>query len=471
MRTTANRQESMLRKQAVNRAIPNGARVAAALRHSRVVAVDEGVTVRSHQTPKHVLEEMVAKTVAALFDAHVAMRVVMQRRSVSVSKLEHIDYAIPCFELAKRLELRPNDVASRIAGSLNASKDMSGFRVEAIAGYVNFQVPDEMVWEAVRHTSEWLTSSRKPAPAHAADTFIVVDSMMGSGQNRDHTAKVVGYLDEIYKLLGKKCSIVSLLGDASEDAVQAYAGGSDKKPRGEGSVLQFRREIVASQRPHSGHSLSPELSRLMEERRASMRAASPADVSSNTVVESEIAAMVHEFLDGVTETNIGVVRDPGSFAVYFEGSTTPVALRSAQGFLYSPAYALYILATLANDYDMSRVVVLAPAQLEHALNELFTAVRRDSGVRLTFFDPHTSLADVLEITRQTSSLDEHFLALADTLNAVGPAQLRSVAGRQTVFEAIDTPSLLAEVVDHKLMPALFDCINQSIRAQLFLGRQ
>src|SRR5690348_14492778 len=55
--------------------------------------------------PQQIIKSAVAKVVADKFNLTCDLRVVRQHRAVGGSVLQFIDYAVPCFELAKSVNL------------------------------------------------------------------------------------------------------------------------------------------------------------------------------------------------------------------------------------------------------------------------------------------------------------------------------------------------------------------------------
>ena len=424
-------------------------------------------------TPQQKVKLAATRAASDIFAIELELRAVRQHRAVAESQLEFIDYAVPCHQLAKMLALDSSAVANRIAAALKSGVyELSGFGIEAISGYVNFQVPTSMIADAMQATSNWLMASRNVSPDAYADRFIVLDSLIEGAQERALTEKVLGYLNHIYSSFGKRCWIYSLVGDSSESALERIARPLDLALRSADqplSRLQLRRQIVLAQLgtiDADQQSSSAQLRAM-----GAHRPLAATDLSHNLVFESDIAASVQDYLDRQA-SGPGLFRDPSSRAVYFDDGEISIALRSSEGFLYSFAYALYTLDSLVGKDMSTPTVVLAPARLQPTITALFSSICNKRGdPQFAYFDPQTSKADVMEIDSEISSIEKYFSTLAESLKATKPHLLQSARTRQAILEIIDTPSELNVLADMRQLPALFDSVNQSIHARITLGHQ
>lgn len=412
-----------------------------------------------HRLPQQMIRFASERVVIDLFGVSYDMRAVRQHRMISDSTLSFIDYAVPCYELAKAVGIDHQIVAAYITEALkDKAYSLKGFKIEALAGYVNFQVPDSLLTNAMQHTSTYLASSFDVNPDSAIHRFIFLDSLMGE-RERDLAETVSQYLTYIYTSLGRKCRIQSLIGDSSESVLDRKArspGVNLKMAKKSINGLQLRRQIVHSQLLQG------------EEKGSERLLHTPNNTTNDQILESDIAAEVHIYLDSKISEG-ALIGDPASRAVYFDDGNLCVALRSCEGFLYSLAYALFVLEAAGQEGDEPMATVLVSTRLQPTITTLLSNIQQESKkMPFSYFDPQTSKADVLEIESEIESIDDYFSVLAGALESAKHSLLHDRRGRQAILEIIDVPSELNNVAERQQLPILFDSINQSIQAQISL---
>ena len=415
------------------------------------------------RTPQDLIKSAAMKAVSDTFGVDHELRAVIHHGDVAGSELDFIDYAVPCYELAKTLGINPVDLAKRLANVLRVNAyGLEAFKIQPVAGYVNFRVPDEIISDAINRTSVWMTSSHDETASSATiDRFVVLGSLLEGQEETALTDAALRYVSRTYESLGRKYTIYSLVADSSEVVLERVAhplGLSFSPSKQLMSGLQLRRRIISAQFASVGDTMNGRGADHLPLVRLSQ--------SHNQMPESGIAANVHAYLDAKA-SELGLSRDPLSRAVYLDNDDLSVALRSAEGFLYAFAYALYALDVLTENNN-APTVVLAPAKLQPMITALFSKVRRSSERHLTYFDPQTSRADILEIEADTQSMDDYFLTLANAITDVRPTALGDKRSRQAVLEVIDTPSELNDSVGRRHLPALFDIVNRSLQNRISL---
>src|SRR5688500_3094383 len=106
------------------------------------------------RTPQLTLRFAAARAGADIVGVGLDVSAGRHQRAEAGSGFEFVEYALPCHQLAKVVGLDCSVVANRIAELLHLGDyGLDDFKIEAISGYVNFQVPTPMIPEAMRATS------------------------------------------------------------------------------------------------------------------------------------------------------------------------------------------------------------------------------------------------------------------------------------------------------------------------------
>jgi len=425
----------------------------------------------SSEFPQPFIQEGLARAATRAYGVNWQPRVVRQRSRITTPSLAMIDYAVPCFELAKILGLHPNEIAVELCDAVKGSLAMDGFTSVAMGGYINFQVPHTFLALALQRTIQWLVSPR-PLVDQYVDYFLVVGPILGQEAEFKVTDVTCQYIDAVYSALGNNYHIQYMVGDSSEEAVSNLAHTLHANHATDLSSLQLRRQLQAHLLDPSQPETGSVIAEVLALRRAEWQMEREKTVQDlgikrhRSVFESDMAAAVHDYLDKISSERSALIGDATSRAVYYMRGTTVLALRSAEGFLYRFAYLFYALDTMRLEAD-ARLTVLAPAILSAVLKD-FLSTREETGQQVVFIDPAVMQADILEMQSAITSPSNHFLALAKAIEQVQPHLFSEPVSRRALLSIIDMPYSLSLMASQLQIPAIFDCIGLSVQVQAML---
>ncbi len=138
---------------------------------------------------------------------------VRQRRAIKVGELKYIDFALPCFKMAKLLNIKLNDLTQTITDQLEES--FAGIaHFEAVAGYVNVELSSKEIKHLVDESldSKALASS-KIQPCYEA-IFYILDT---DEELRKLFANIIGALESALDI--KKSKWESIYYDVNSDTI------------------------------------------------------------------------------------------------------------------------------------------------------------------------------------------------------------------------------------------------------------
>jgi hypothetical protein len=349
---------------------------------------------------------------------------------------------VPCFDLAKILKRKPADVALELSRMLAGEAASIEYKTEAIGGYVNLQISDTFLAQAMQQAITWLGAPRSLTPRHAKDYFLAVGAIIGQESDFKPADDICRSVDCVYDLLGNDHSMWYLMGDTPTIM------GNRLRP----ALPAHGRAVSRTQQDETLKNMNVD--------------------RSQAIFESDLAPMVHDFLNSSVAQDMGLIRDELSQAIYYGKGEMAVALRSAGGTLYPFAYTLYVIESLRSSTgDARRITVFVPSKIGLILKD-FLAGRGNEldDLQITCVDPKSLQADVLEIRSAVESLDAHFLKLAQTLQLLSPRPIHAVRNRQAILGVIDMPLALSEMAAKLQLPGIFDAINQSIETEAMLRR-
>lgn len=400
--------------------------------------------------------------------------VVRQHRTLKNSSLDFIDYAVPCFELAKIVGSDPSTVAAEVLNQIKSDDNsLLGYKTETISGYVNFQVPYEALNRALERTIDWFDKPYLLEDIRHQFKFLVSGPTIGNEFDFALTRQASHYISELYSLIGAKYSITNLVCDISEEAAQKLSAnwlGAMGINASDGALeqMRFRRAFEAYLVQKVDDDGVNKITMLLNEAHASFRGSdfAASDINKwDDVFESDLAPAVQVFLDDEAnqDRNPALIRDAVSSALYYSKGDSVIALRSARGVLYKSAFIIYTLADwLKETNEYTQISLIAPSKNELVIKDFIQNSLHQN--TLVYFDPRVSQADIQEIAPSFESLKSHFQTIAQTLKEMPAENTRKPLLRQSVVSLVDTPVIANELIFKSQIPAIFDLLNQTTQS-------
>ena len=396
--------------------------------------------------------------------------------------MQFIDYAIPCFELAKALNLDVNVVAHDLAGELKnqvgvMAKKLGDFEYEAVDGYINIQLSPAYLDETVKAAMSWLQAPKSYSDRESRDMFLIIST--GSDKLSEHTLneQAYQYIHDIYRLMHKEQTLAYILDDFSESILKQLSHHTEQT----GNQLQNTQQQIRSHRRTKAFMSGlieidqndPIIEKFIavQASLAKKRKKSLDDMGVDNyelIFESSIVTEVQDYLDRLEDrAGLQIIKDPASRAIYYAHDNKIHALRSAGGMLYSAGYMLYELEInlIKSQEALARtLIVLAPSELHTLVAAYSQALITKHGLKtkLVCFDPRVAQADIIQLQSSISSVTEHFAAVEYLLASLKNQWLRDIKARQSLLSLIDLPETLNQAINNAQMPVLFDAISESV---------
>ncbi|HSW99849.1 MAG TPA: hypothetical protein VLH38_02320 [Patescibacteria group bacterium] len=424
-----------------------------------------------------IITDALTKAAAQLYNATWQPRVARQQNTVGNSTLPFIDYAAPCFDLAKAVRLSPTTIAAELVRHLQSEGViLDGFGIESIVGYINFQVPDELLYEATQRAARWLNSPDGSASRHVTDHYLVVGPVMGQEDELHQTDELCQFVDHVYDLCGGKHNIQYLVGDSSEEAVE-YISRLWRSQDTPGEVSRSRRQLRSYLLEAREDGEASGVAGLFATTRANWQAKREKTMQARNIMqyqsvfESDMATAVHAFLDKGIEERQEFISDTTSQATYYKKGDTIFALRSAEGFLYRYAYLFYALeAARSENGTAHRLIVLAPTKISSILQDFLATKTTKDCAEVLYVDPSLLQADILEMHSTMDSLSDHLLELSQILLHLRPQLMGVPSSRRAILALADMPFALNQVFDGLSSPmsVVFELLRSSAQAKAAL---
>jgi hypothetical protein len=418
---------------------------------------------KTYRYPRQNIQRVVASVFDKAYGQVWDPRVVRQTKQLKLGSLEHIDYAVPCFEMSQVLKQSPAAISEKLAHEITAN-NIGNFKVEAVGGYLNFQISNHYLAEALTVAEAWFKEPWGLSGQKQSTDFLIVGPTLGIESTLPTLSRVAhGYIHDVYDTLEQEAPLVQLVGDSSAEVVDGLVKllSQEATPA---SLRQLRRSSLLT-----NQNAQKELKQLKD---------SFLEDSENTmfkdgtlVMESELDQEAQDFFATVAPlaegVNAGVVKDDDSGAAYYLQEDKAWSLRSSSGLLYKLAYVLYMIKklTTASQADaQSSLIVMASQRLHPVIYSFaFTNLGPEASSRIVCFDPAVSHADITEITQHNMDtselLDMIFKNLADLPKNDG-FKFPEVE-RMAILGLIDFLIELNSYVMNNQIPAIFDALNQS----------
>lgn len=400
-------------------------------------------------------------------------RVVRQNKQPNAGSLKHVDYAIPCFELARQLGESTPDVAERLAVcirdslALGSGVDAVDIKVEAVAGFVNFELSTAYLRAAIKNARDWFHVPEFIGLPQKHNFVVIEPRLVARAPRQQVTTLAYTYLDRLHELLRYPLQGHFLLSDFSHETLDHLTQKRTYRPlkKTDGRFVQ-NHELLTDERMTA----SLEQLRTWWTRHhlpQTSRSYAPYEVYT----ESELADGIHHFLDQLqtSTTQEGIIRDEANKAVYFIHGDQAVPLRSANGLLFRAASVLYVInETLAKHQPDEKIVALV-SQKMHPLIYAF-AGSIDVHTAVTCFDPYVAKADIKLIHTSVASLRSHFIHMRAALNKQTRVPTDSIH-RTAILSLVDLPVELCAFMNANQLPGLFDAIGNSVTTVRYLSTQ
>jgi hypothetical protein len=435
----------------------------------------------SRLSPQMAIRSAIEQAIQKLYNSHdISIRVVRQHRELRLGSLEFIDYAVPCFELARQAGQSPGDVALSLAHELKSDGDSPNkglWQYEAVGGYINIQLSSEYLAQAIDAVGQWL-SDPESTPTQGKDIYLLTgmdpDEPTESGRL---FLEAYRHVSQAYKILGTAHEAICILSDFSERMPHYLSEQVSKKDPQLVNDMKARAQLYQSTRkfladPSSFDDDNP-VKQVFTKMHAAMLELYPKklhqmDVGQYELLpESAIADQAHACIDGIESSahKEGFIKDEASRAAYYVQNDKIIALRSAEGSLYGAAYLLSQLHSqlLQADVQPRTLVVFASNSL-HRLITSYTDIlrgRHAALVPVVFFDPHVSRVDIFQLQSTVPSLASHLQDISRLLENMPDDWLNQTKTRQSILSFVDLPEMLGGAVEVVQLPVLFDTISES----------
>lgn len=429
--------------------------------------------------PKFIIQHIVASAVRSLYGVSWDPRVVRQvNRALETSNLTHIDYAVPCFELARDINVPVHKVTEALAGYLakHVSQDSSSeyfchFTFDAVGGYLNIELTENFIAIAAENSAQWFSG---PELLYKTDHI----KFLTLGYNDtfgDNTAchRALNTLSQLVDILQTPFDIRYLFSDLSEGVLPSLAekilldstNTSPVSPRMKMRVQRAIKSLIVGEvivegdldlsRDHLFTKILPQQDDLLLSFGNSR--------AIKVVRESTHMGDVQQFIDeGVRNTVLSskIIYDDANRAVYYSNSGVIIPLRSFEGYLYNAAYVLYeIYQQHQVGVDGANFVFISPLKKHTTITEFLNALENVS-YKSVLFDPGVSKLDLIEFNEAVSDVHQlisHFSQYVETMKH----KTNDSEHRQRLLLLVDFPMDISHAIAHLQLPALFDLLNQA----------
>ncbi|MDZ7786504.1 MAG: hypothetical protein U5L95_05310 [Candidatus Saccharibacteria bacterium] len=407
--------------------------------------------------PRQLLSEAIRTSIKELFDVSWTPRVIRQHKNKSYGKLTFVDYAVPCFEIARSLGISPEDLTKKICNNLVIKHPCitSRFTVDSVDGYINFELCDQFIYSALKDSAQWYKKPQTLSSEAGFNFLVLGDETFGDATNIQRKACFL--IQDIYRKLGAETRIKCIFSNYSKEAIEQIANFFIKNNKDKKKKLTVRSTVKRSLR----HNVSSDFINEYKTRYSLQVRQKLQNIEyGNFIYESDLAEETHTFISQfVTSHPKQFIKDETSFAVFLACDDEYVSLRTSSGILYRAAFILFLLNSIlkeTNSHSESPVVI-APQYMHNFINE---AAKLFSSSGVVCFDPKVSSADIRDLS-SIKSLSNHFSQIITVISELSEVKIHNRETRQNLLILVDLPIELNEYVADKRLPALFDLLNNS----------
>ncbi len=407
-----------------------------------------------HASVKLAIKELYGKT----WDP----RVVRQNKKLNVGTLLNIDYAVPCFELARSVGEPSSITAKKIKKCLSDKEsNTESLQIESVGGFVNFELSNDYLISSVRNACRQYTKNEVSNYKGLTNFVIFEPKIISTAPRQEITAIAYKYLDQLHRLFGYEMESKFLLSDYSAETLDYMLSKKQLKTKSKSPSEKktFNHELFEQQ--STINALNILRNRLLK---YNLPKVDQARSRYDYVLESSITLKTHSFLDGLTSRSTpNIVKDDANKAVYLVIGNDALPLRSSRGLLFRAAYYLYLVDyTIQSIRDYDSLVLIAPQNLHLFARMLIKNSKSKKHQNIIFFDPSVSKADIEQIHGSISAISIHFRNLARILKYFEDSNKISSKSRADVLFLVDFPAEIKRFILKNQLPSLFDSINQSI---------
>lgn len=402
-------------------------------------------------------------------------RVVLQKKDISKTLLKYVDYAVPCFDIAKILDVPPADITKDIVMLLKnknrlepASEYLQNFNFDNEGGYVNFQLDDEYIKTTVLSTNSWLGRPEDFFDAASIDIMALGYGSYDLSQLDDlHSA--LDCLSRLSSHLNISPSMEYILSDISEESIEGLVDSCIGEADSKIEKISARKTIInaLSLAGNSGeHQSYINVRELIKNHAVTPQHKKILEIKNTKILhESNIADEVNGFFNEMHSQkekmyeNFKHDTDEKSHAVYYIYDEDYIPVRSSKGYLHSGAFIFYRISRyLLDAQNGKKVIILAPRRWHEIIGHFVSSLDTQN-TELVLFDPKTSRADLgaiqLKLSQSDGFIKEFQSFLSDSYKKMITKQLK----RQHVLSLIDFPIDANRYITSMQLPALFDLSN------------
>lgn len=429
--------------------------------------------------PKFIIQHIVSSAVRNIYGINWEPRVVRQaKRTIEASRLGSIDYAVPCFELAKEIELPVDQITKELVEFLtkNVSQDSSSdyfrhFSFDAVGGYLNIELTQDYIQIVADNAVNWFA---QPHLLYRAEKI----KLLTLGYDNSLIDNPVCYsailtLTRLMKIFQTDHHVSYLFSDLSESVLPGLADKllltngdyKDISPRMKMQTQRVIKNLIANvdmvnkdlplTREQLFNSIIPQ---------SGDHGGDFIDTSIVSVVkESSLTDLTQKFLDEVIKNTpliSKLIYDDANRAVYYSNGDLIIPLRSFEGYLYNSAYILFeIYNHYVIEADEANFVFISPHKKISIINEFIKSFKAERANTI-HFDPNISKLDLIEFNGAVEDIEEFFMLLSKKVELMKKSSTDSIQRHQLLL-LVDFPIDISSALVKLQLPALFDMLNQA----------
>lgn len=438
------------------------------------------------QYPSDKISAYVKAVVEELYRFQWEPRVVRQQKQYSFSELSHIDYAVPCFELATLLEdgVHKNaDIVSRDIVKYMEDDPKQHFTdikkffgIEALGGYLNFQLSEEYLQAGLELAEEWIQKPSELGDKKDDHNFLIFGFDEIFSQGHDIEMRAIYYLNSLWNLLDGTPSISYLLEDNSEKfathCTRSLIDENLDNPVATeqlGSMyMNMNRKVKSFLSSGGQNELADRITVKRTEKIKSIVSALDAlGVKDEQLIsEVDIRENVDKYLDEIqhiTALSNKIIRDEANKALYFVSNNIAVALRSVEGFIFHESYILFMLHEMALQAASGNesLVIVAPHRIHAEIKEYLSLLQEVArkAIDVVCFDPRVSRADIVEFEKSYPYIGNE-KEVAALFHDLKEAFTKGITDRKEAVEYLSLPTELNRTMRTSQIPGIFDLLSE-----------
>jgi hypothetical protein len=436
--------------------------------------------------PQFFIKNLLENTVKELLgDISWEPRVVRQNKLVENSLLEFIDYAVPCFDLSKLINKSSNQIAKQISDKLNehltSFERVLDYRTEAISGYVNIQLSRVYINDSLKEAIKWYTDPFPLFEMPPNINYLVIGAGLGQDSGLGTTDNALYYIQQLYKSYSTRSLLDYLYSDYSIEAINLFQEFFISKQESKGhKQYELTRDDCKLIKKFFAGDTRVEVNGVMlldlyKKFSTDSIVATRNNLDNigidNYLITSEYKheKQVSEYLEAISSKNHkGFLCDSSTKAIFYTYNNDAIPLRSANGILYEYAFIMFSLEKKIEKCveDNTPLIIIGSHRIDLVVSEMLRSIidRKKSNVRVTYFDPRVSKADIAELMSKTPKLPGLYKEIITVLDSVNDEMYSNIKKRQALLKLIDITIVVDSSLKEFQMPSIFDALNQSREA-------